>query len=103
MSTKAIIFSLVGVIVIGSAIFFAMKGNMSVVVTTEPLPVQITKEETPNVGDSLAVEPTTNSTNDEIIDYLVDGQSHDETVVAKATIDSVAPAPFQEPITSTNF
>ncbi len=102
MSTKTIITSLVGVIVLGSIVYFTMKGKDPVVVTTAPLPVQIVKEETPQ-GDVAVVEPNKNSTSDEIIDYLVDGQSKDETITLKASLDAAAPAALQEPVMSTNF
>ena len=102
MSTKTIITSLVGVIIVGSIIYFTMKGKDPVAVTTEPVPVQIVKEETPQ-GETAVVGPTKNASTNEIIDYLIDGQSRDETTAAKATVDAIAPSPLQEPVTSTNF
>ena len=68
MSTKTIITSLVGVIIVGSIIYFTMKGKDPVAVTTEPVPVQIVKEETPQ-GETAVVGPTKNASTNEIIDY----------------------------------
>ncbi len=99
MSTKNIIISLIGVIVIFGAIYFAMSKNSSNKAITQTPPVATTtKSDTPGV----TAEPTAAASNDAIIDYIVDGQSADITAAAQAELKTSVPD-IAEPTISTNF
>jgi hypothetical protein len=98
MSTKNIILSLVGVIIIGGAVYFAMSQQSTKMTTTSP--VSTSKNE--QVQPGVTPEPTKNASNDAIIDYLVDGQSADITAAAEASLQTSIPQE-EEPSISTNF
>jgi hypothetical protein len=98
MSTKNIIFSLVGVIVIGGAIYFSMsKKSTDIEIKTMP-PVSATQTE----KKEIIQEPAKDASTDQIIDYIVDGQSGDETRAAQASLETSATAEA-EPTINTNF
>jgi hypothetical protein len=97
MSTKSIIITLVGIIVIGGATYFAMSKKQN------PLPANISPvSTTQNEIVTPVKEPTKDASTDEIIDYLVDTQSEEEMKAAKATLDT-SPTSLDEPTISTNF
>ncbi len=98
MSTKNIILSLVGVIIIGGAVYFAMLQQSTEITTTAPITTSKSEETRPGVTPA----PTKNASNDAIIDYLVDGQSADITTAAEASLQTSIP-PTEEPTISTNF
>lgn len=101
MSTKQILITLVGIIIIGGALYLSMsKKNTENVATTAP--VTIDKNEITTSKD-LTMEPSKNASNDEIIDYIVDGQSSDETTAAEASLKTSSTATVEEPTISTNF
>lgn len=103
MSTKTIIISLVGVIFIGSAIYFSTtKKSLSIEATTLP-PVQTIKIENPTPGESPVKEPTSTSSTDDIINYLVDKQPRYETETAQKTLEASATSSVDAPIIRTNF
>ena len=102
MSTKTIVVSLIGVILIGGAIYFTMSQKSSKV-TTLTTPIQTTQKENSTSTETQSTpEPTKNSSSNEIIDYIVDGQSSDEIKAAEASIDTSSSATV-EPTISTNF
>ncbi len=105
MSTKNIILCLVGVIIIGGAIYFAMSKKSSDVAITPP-PIQTTKDETSlSDGKSVTMEPRKDASNEEIIDYIVDGQARDETQVVEASLEisSASDTSVEIPTINTNF
>lgn len=100
MSTKNIIISLVGVIIISGSVYFSMSKKQ----TTQPAqtpPVTTTNTEN-NASQSAVVEPTQNASTDEIIDYLVDVQTKEESQAVQATLDTPATS-ASEPTINTNF
>jgi hypothetical protein len=103
MSTKNIIISLVGVIVIGTAVYFSItKEHLSIEATTLP-PTQTTKIENLTQKDDSVKEPTSTSSTDDIINYLVNVQPHIETQSAQKILDVSATSSADTPIIRTNF
>lgn len=98
MSTKNIVLSLVGVILIGGAIYFSMSKKAAEIEMKTMPPVSTTQSE----KTAVTQEPTKEASTDTIIDYLVDGQSSDETKAAQATLDAPISAEA-EPTINTNF
>jgi hypothetical protein len=84
MSTKNIIISLIGVILIGGSVYFSMSKKQAVQPVQTP-PVTTTNTEN-TASQSVVVEPTQNASTDEIIDYIVDGQTKEESQAAQATL-----------------
>lgn len=100
MSTKTIIISLLGVILIGGAVYFSMSKNNDTAVTQNQ-PVTTTNTPTADTT-SVTQEPTKDTSTDGIIDYIVDGQSGDEMRAAQTSLD--APLSTEaEPTINTNF
>lgn len=98
MSTKNIIISLIGVIIIVGAVYLAMS-KKSTEMLPETQPISTTKSE--NVP-GVTPEPTAAASNDQIIDYIVDGQAADITTAAEAELNVTVPT-IDEPAISTNF
>lgn len=105
ISTKTIIMSLFGIIIIGSAVYFAKPKQV-----VEVQPVQVTEKvvEAPispeaQTSPSLVVTPTQDASNDQIIDYIVDGLTTDEMNAARATISSSTPGSQADLTIGTNF
>lgn len=94
MSTKYIITILVGVIIIGGSIYFSMlpRTNNDMMSSTS---ISTTKS-----GEVLA--PTKSASTDEIIDYIVDEQSKEETKTVQVILDASLTSP-EQPTISTNF
>jgi hypothetical protein len=100
MTTKNSIICLIGVIVIGGAIYFSMN-KTATTVTVQP--ISVTKEEVaPKQTDETTPAPTSDASTDEIIDYIVDGQSQDEVLAVQKTLEASS-TPIINPAVSTNF
>lgn len=104
-STKTIIMSLCGLIIIGSAVYFAKPKQV-----VQVQPVQVTEKvvEAPiapatQTSPSLVAAPTQDASNDQIIDYIVDGLTADEMNAARATISSSTPGSQIDLTIGTNF
>ena len=95
MSTKSIILTLIGVIIIGDAVYFSMSKKPTNTLTN-------TKPVTTTYDMVTSQEPTKNTPTDEIIDYIVDRQSEDETNVAQVTLET-SPNSVSMPSITTNF
>jgi cytoskeletal protein RodZ len=104
MTTKTIIVSLVGVILMGSAVYFSMqKQPLSIEATTLP-PVQtIRLADSSTTEKNPQKEPTATSSTDEIINYLVDVQPHNETQATQVSLETLTPTAVESPTISTNF
>lgn len=105
MSTKTIIITACGILLIGGAVYFATQKKATDVppaptVTTEQPAVQAV--ETKEATNIVAQEPTKDTSSDQIIDYLVDDLTRNETSAVEATIDAGVPAQSDVTI-STNF
>jgi hypothetical protein len=103
MSTKTVLWSLGGFIIIAGVIYFA-KPQSPVAQLGTPLPSQqeeglVAKKD----PEAPTPEPTKDAPSDAIIDYLVDGISADDTKAAGATIDQTTPATSQTTSVNTNF
>ncbi len=99
MSTKNIIISLVGIIIIGGVVYFSM--SQQKVTTSAPLPpVTIDATNSSNTGQSP--EPTASASTNEIIDYIADGQQQDESKVIQSMLDA-SPETTEAPTINTNF
>ncbi|MBP6888893.1 MAG: hypothetical protein KBC21_04330 [Candidatus Pacebacteria bacterium] len=90
MTTKGMIAALLAVIAIGGVIYFSLPKDKGIDVTPTG-----TTSETPSATAPTKQDPTTTSSNDAIVDYIVDDLTTDETKAAEATIDASVP-PSQE-------
>lgn len=99
MSTKNILISLVGLIIIGSAIYFSMSKRQATG-TTPPPP--ITTETSNDTPTEQTQEPTASASTDEIIDYIADTQQQDESKVVQTVLDA-SPDTTEVPTINTNF
>jgi hypothetical protein len=104
MTTKSILISLCGVIVISGAIYFAMSKKTPILSTYDITPVETKKQETSLVVEKdITSEPKKNASNEEIIDYIVEGQPSDEAKAAQAEIDATSSTSQQDTVIKTNF
>lgn len=103
MSTKSVIISLLGVIVIGGAMYFSMGHSSNKIIMEDSSSIRTSKESTSLAeGKGVALEPGKNASNDEIIDYIVDGQTNNETKAAEASLETSSSVEA-EPTIVTNF
>lgn len=103
MSTKNIISSLIGVIVIGGAIYFFMENSSNKTQVKDPAPISTSKENVlPQEQKNIVLEPKKNASSDEIIDYIVDGQSNDEMTAVETALKT-PPSEEKDPTIVTNF
>ena len=104
MSTKTVIISLIAARIIGGAIYFTMANSSTVAMSNDYLSTQAEKSDNSITEDPrIVMVPNKEATNDQIIDYIVDGQSHDETMAAQATLEASGTSTIEEPIIRTNF
>lgn len=103
MSTKTIIITACGILLIGGAVYFTtQKKDTDVPPTVSTAQPTVQAVETKEVAATIAQEPTKDSSSDQIIDYLVDDLTRNETGAAEATLDAAVPT--QSDITiNTNF
>jgi hypothetical protein len=98
MTSKNVLITLIGVIIIGSAVYFAMSKRATAPIAPPPITTQNTEKDT----KAEVVAPSAQASTNDIIDYIVDGQSKDEmNVTQEALKENVAPT--SEPTISTNF
>jgi len=71
------------------------------IAVTQNQPISTVNNETP-ATPSVTQEPAQDASTDAIIDYIVDGQSGDETKAAQATLETKVVAD-SEPTINTNF
>lgn len=103
MSTKNIIISLVGVIVIGSAVYFTITHTPGTDISDTIDPIQKTGSSSFGEDKNITMDPDRNASNDEIINYLVEGQSNDEKKAAQVTLKASSTVEIKDPTISTNF
>ncbi len=103
MSTKTIIISLVGFILIGSLVYFSMEKKKLTLEATAILPVQTTNTKNSTQKDGVIKEPTATSSTDEIINYIVDGQSNNEPQAAQASLNATSSFSEGDLVIKTNF
>lgn len=97
MNNKGLITALIIIIILGGVIYFTLPQKAQVTEATGTT----TTEET--VG--AIASPTSQSSSEEIIDFIVNDLTSDETKAAEATIDSTLPSSQSEVAASlqTNF
>lgn len=103
-SKKTTLVSISAILVIGGAVYFAKPRKAEAPITaplTAPLVVQDTRQ-VDQPSTTTLQEPTKDSSSVEIIDYLVDDLTKNESQAAEAVIDK--PTPTQaEIMIGTNF
>lgn len=105
MSSKTILISLCAVIIIGGALYVAIsqKSSTNNNVAIETPPVQTQAEVPAQKEETVVTAPKADASTDVIIDYLVDGQTSNETKTVQATLDASIPSTTQDSTINTNF
>lgn len=109
MSKNILLIAVFGIIIIGGSVYYATNNKQS-------LPIQKTREAAINVPAEKITATTTNNDisdvasspkkdaqSDEIIDYIVDGLSSDESKTIDMTLAATSSGTQEEPVIGTNF
>ena len=100
-STKTILWSVSGIILLAAAFYMVgSKKKDEQGMTSEERARSVTQE---NSSVPTTAPPAKDASSEAIIDYLVDGQSNDDTKSAEASIDNTSPASQGETTINTNF
>ena len=102
MSTKTTFLAVIGILIISSAVYFSAPKKASNTSLTNPL--SATRGEAPTTSEeTLSVMPKSSASSEEIIDYLVDGLSEDETRSTQIVLDTSELPAHENVVISTNF
>lgn len=96
MNNKGLISALVIIIILGCVVYFTLPKNEKGAEQTGTN----TSEQTSLGGPNT---PTSQSSNEEIVDFIIDDLAKEETSAAEATIDSPASQPEASVNINTNF
>ena len=106
MSAKTILLSVCGILLIGGITYITTRKTPPQNKVSLQAPVQAEKT-TPAANQmeimTISAVPTKDAPSDAIVDYLVDGLAHDDTVAADASIDATRPAASDVTTVNTNF
>ena len=109
MSTKTVLISLCAAIIIGGVVFFTLEKNklsQSDAYNQTPADVTYTPPQQDNShteDKSITLEPSKTASNDQIIDYIVEGQPSNETKTAKTMINATMTSSDHDVSIRTNF
>ncbi len=105
MSTKTILLSSLAIIVIGGAVLFSSpkKVNDTPAPSQQAVSANTQNQQLMHIDEQAGTpEPKASASSDEIIDYLIDDLTKDETKATESMIDTVPNATSDVSI-STNF
>lgn len=90
MTNKGLVVALLILIILGGVIYFTLSKETDS--KTPPTGATSKTESVTEASSSSAQTPTNTASNDEIVDYLIDGLGNDETSTASAAIDETKPS-----------
>ncbi len=106
MSAKTVLLSVCGILLIGGIAYITTRKTPPQNKVPLQAPVQAEKS-TPAANQmeimTISAVPTKDAPSDAIVDYLVDGLAHDDTVAADASMDASRPAPSNTSTVNSNF
>jgi hypothetical protein len=89
---KIVLIGALALIILGGSWYILSSPTIPPV--AEVKPTQTQQQETPQAivqEETIATPPSETATNDQIVDYLVDGLAKDESITAKQSIDTQSP------------
>jgi hypothetical protein len=105
MPKKTFLLSFFGVLVIGGTLYFSSPQKSKAPVVTSPALVQVSQDEKIQQPSMVptSTEPSKDASTEEIVDYLVDGVTDDETSATEKIIDDSVATSTADVAISTNF
>lgn len=102
MSTKATLLAGIGILIISSVIYFSAPKKAKDISLVSP--VGTPRDEALTTSrETLSTMPKNSASSEEIIDYLVDGLSEEETRLTQTVLDTSELPANENVVISTNF